>query len=169
MSTIDDKAVKVDVDLQFASLDNRIVELERVMSSFSTEGMSLNDCTVNNCDVTIIESNLRQKPGEVPLEAAKELVKALGNDVFDNTNITDANRCNERNWGKPPVLKIAFENVEQKVNVLRTKQELKQSQHYKNVYMRGSKTHTERILELNAKKLLSELPNGSIVLLRMVV
>ena len=64
MSTIDDKikAVKVDVDLQFASLDNRIYELERVMNSLSTEGMSmpLNDHTVNNCDVTVIVSNLRR-------------------------------------------------------------------------------------------------------------
>ena len=157
MSTIDDKikAVKVDVDLQFTSLDNRIYELERVMNSLSTEGMPmpLNDHTVNNCDVTVIVSNLRQRPGEKPLDAAKELVKALGDHVFDNTVITDAKRCNERNRGTPPVLK--------KVNVLRAKQELKQSRHYKNVYMRGSKTHTERILELNAKTLLSELPNGN--------
>ena len=163
LSTIDDKikAVKVDVDLQFASLDNRIHELERAMNSFSTDGMPMSDHTVNNCDVTVIVSNLRQRPGEIPLQAAKELIRALGNDVFENTVITDAKRCNERNRGTPPVLKIAFENVEQKVNVLRAKQELKQSLFYKKVYIRGSKTHTERILELNAKTLLSELPNGN--------
>ena len=57
--------------------------------------------------------------------------------------------------------KCYIESVEQKVNVLRAKQKLKQSQSYKNVYMHGSKTHTERILELNAKTLLSELPNGN--------
>ena len=132
MSTIDDKikAVKVDIDLQFASLDNRIYELERVMNSLSTNGipMPLNDHTVNNCDVTVIVSNLRQRPGEIPLDAAKELVKALGDHVFDNAVITDAKRCNERNRGTPPVLKIAFENVEQKVNVLRAKEELISSQ-----------------------------------------
>ena len=163
LSTKDDKikAVKVDVDLQFASLDNRIHELERAMNSFSTDGMPMSDHTVNNCDVTVIVSNLRQRPGEIPLKAAKELIRALGNDVFENTVITDAKRCNERNRGTPPVLKIAFENVEQKVNVLRVKQELKQSLFYKKVYIRGSKTHTERILELNAKTLLSELPNGN--------
>ena len=115
LSTIDDKikAVKVDVDLQFASLDNRIHELERAMNSFSTDGMPMSDHTVNNCDVTVIVSNLRQRPGEIPLQAAKELIRALGNDVFENTVITDAKRCNERNRGTPPVLKIAFENVEQ--------------------------------------------------------
>ena len=163
MATIDDKikAVKVDVDLEFASLDNRIVQLERALSSLSTDGMPLSDHTVNNCDVTVIVSNLRKRPSEIPLDVAKELVRALGDDIFCNTSITDVKRCDERAHGKPPVLKIAFESVEQKVNVLRAKQKLKQSQSYKNVYMHGSKTHTERILELNAKTLLSELPNGN--------
>ena len=163
MATIDDKikAVKVDVDLEFASLDNRIVQLERALSSLSIDGMPLSDHTVNNCDVTVIVSNLRKRPSDIPLDVAKELVRALGDDIFRNTNITDVKRCDERAHGKPPVLKIAFESVEQKVNVLRAKQKLKQSQSYKNVYMHGSKTHTERILELNAKTLLSELPNGN--------
>ena len=124
----------MDVDLQFASLDNIIHELERAMNSFSTDGMPMSDHTVNNCDVTVIASNLRQRPGEVPLQAAKELIRALGGEVFENSVITDAKRCNERNRGTPPVLKIAFENVEQKVNVLRTKLELKQSLFYKTVY-----------------------------------
>ena len=163
MATKDDKikAVKVDVDLEFASLDNRIVQLERALSSLSTDGMPLSDHTVNNCDVTVIVSNLRKRPSEIPLDVAKELVRALGDDIFRNTNITDVKRYDERAHGKPPVLKIAFESVEQKVNVLRAKQKLKQSQSYKNVYMHGSKTHTERIIELNAKTLLSELPNGN--------
>ena len=163
MATIDDKikAVKVDVDLEFASLDNRIVQLEGALSSLSTDGMPLSDHTVNNCDVTVIVSNLRKRPSEIPLDVAKELVRALGDDIFRNTNITDVKRCDERAHGKPPVLKIAFESVEQKVNVLRAKQKLKQSQSYKNVYMHGSKTHTERIFELNAKTLLAELPNGN--------
>ena len=32
---------------------------------------------------------------------------------------------------------------------------------FKYVYLRSSKSHTERILELNTKTLLSELPNGN--------
>lgn len=31
---------------------------------------------------------------------------------------------------------------------------------YKNVFLRGSKTHTERLLELNARTLLNELLHG---------
>ena len=94
MATIDDKikAVKVDVDLEFASLDNRIVQLERALSSLSTDGMLFSDHTVNNCDVTVIVSNLPKKPSEIPLEFAKELVRALGDDILCNANITDVKR-----------------------------------------------------------------------------
>ena len=43
MATIEDKikAMKVDVDLEFASLDNRIVQIEQALSSLSTDGMPL--------------------------------------------------------------------------------------------------------------------------------
>ena len=58
--------------------------------------------------------------------------------------------------GKSRLLKIAFENMEQKVEVLRAKVNLKRSRDFKSVYH-----HTDRILELNAKTLLSELPNGN--------
>ena len=75
--------------------------------------------------------------------------------------ITDVKRCPDRGTGKPPLLKIAFESVEQKVEVLRAKKNLSGPNEFKNVYLRSSKNHTERILELNAKTLLSQLPNGN--------
>ena len=48
------------------------------------------------------------------------------------------------------------------MDVLRAKTNLKKSRTFKSVYLRSSKSHTERILELNAKTLLSELPNGNL-------
>ena len=51
-------------------------------------------------------------------------------------------------------------NFEQKVRVLCTKMALKGHQIYDRVYLRSSKSHTERLLELKTKAILSELPNG---------
>ena len=100
--------------------------------------MLLRDHTVNNCDVTVIVSNLPKRPSEIALDVAKELVRALGDDIFCNANITDVKRCDERAHGKPPVLSISYESVGQKVNILRAKQKLGQPQLYKNIYMHGS-------------------------------
>ena len=67
LSTIDDKikAVKVDVDLQFAAIDRRIDVLENNMRSLSTlDGMdgtsgSFVNQSVSNDELTIIVSNLK--------------------------------------------------------------------------------------------------------------
>ena len=93
MSTTDDKikSVKVDIDLHFAAIENRISHVE----------------------------------SEIPL------------------------------------LEIAFEMVDQKIGILRAKRKLSESTRYKKVYLRSSKTHTECLLEFNAKSLLSEIPNGN--------
>ena len=165
LSTIDDKikSVKVDIDLQFAALEKRIGDLDGEMNSLRGEnGLGVhNDTSVNNSDITVIATNVPVRHDRSLLDTAKALISALGDDVSRRTNITDVRRCSDRNTGKPPLLKIAFENVEQKIDVLRAKKNLKASRDFKNVYLRSSKNHTERILELNAKTLLSELPSGN--------
>ena len=116
---------------------------------------------MNNCELTVIATNIPVRHDRPLLETAKALISALGEEVSRHAKITDVKRCPDRATGKPPLLKIAFENVEQKVQVLRAKESLKRTHDFKNVYLRSSKNHTERILELNAKTLLSQLPNGN--------
>ena len=168
LSTIDDKikAVKVDVDLQFAAIDRRIDDLENNMRSLSTlDGMgstsgSFVNQSVSNDELTIIVSNLKEVNNEDPLRVARDLTDALGEDITRNVNVSDACRFSERRRGKPRLMKIAYETVEQKIKVLRAKMALRGHSIYDRVYLRSSKSHTERLLELNAKTILSELPNG---------
>ncbi|KAH3818022.1 hypothetical protein DPMN_119609 [Dreissena polymorpha] len=49
----------------------------------------------------------------------------------------------------------------EKILVLRNKSLLKEKAPYKNVYIKSSKSHAERLIELNARTLLSQLPQGS--------
>lgn len=62
--------------------------------------------------------------------------------------------------GRPPLLKIAFADVYQKIRVLKNKAELKKTDEFKNVWLRSSQTHTERLLHLNFKKMLKMMPQG---------
>ena len=162
VKTIDDKiqSVKVDMDLQFAGLERRIELFESEMSSLKTDAGFV-DNSVNNCDITVIATNVPLRQDRSLMDTAKALISALGTDISHRSMITDVKRCPDRGTGKPPLLKIAFESVEQKVEVLRAKKNLSNSNEFKNVYLRSSKNHTERILELNAKTLLSQLPNGN--------
>lgn len=59
------------------------------------------------------------------------------------------------------LVKISFQSVEQKIEVLRKKRGLMATPAYKSVFLRSSKSHTERLIELNAKTILSQIPNGN--------
>ena len=48
-----------------------------------------------------------------------------------------------------------------KVRVLRAKQSLKNNINFSRVYIRSYKSHVERVIELNARTILSELPTGA--------
>ena len=77
LSTIDDKikAVKVDVDLQFAVLDNRIDMLEQNMSSLTATHVNQ---TVQNNEVTVIVYNMPDIPEQPLITQAQNLINALG-------------------------------------------------------------------------------------------
>ncbi|WAR17905.1 hypothetical protein MAR_032499 [Mya arenaria] len=62
--------------------------------------------------------------------------------------------------GRPPLVMISFRDVEEKVLVLRNKYVLKDTAPYKQVFIKSSKSHAERLIELNARTLLRQLPQG---------
>ena len=132
------------------------------MRSFSTLGgmSAFVNQSVSNEELTVIVTNLKETNNEDPLRLARELTDALGEEVSRYVNVIDACRFSERRRGKPRLMKIAYETVEQKIKVLRAKMALKGHPVFDRVYIRSSKSHTERLLELNAKTILSELPNG---------
>lgn len=111
---------------------------------------------LNNADITIIASNIPQQPEENILEISKELINTLNESV----DVVAAARLRNRKFGKPALVKISFASVQDKIKILRENKQLKMVEKYKNVFLRGSKTHTERLLELNARTLLNELPHG---------
>jgi hypothetical protein len=47
------------------------------------------------------------------------------------------------------------------VEALRQKRKLEKYKKHGNIYISGAKSHTERLIELNFRTLLKQLPNGS--------
>ena len=58
-------------------------------------------------------------------------------------------------------MKIELRNLDDKKAVLRAKAELRNTRKFRNVYIRGAQTHAERLIDLNFKAILEELPNGN--------
>jgi hypothetical protein len=113
---------------------------------------------LNNADLTVIATNVEQTPEEDILEVAKEMISLLDESAVVSAAIRLRNR--DQSSRRPALVKIGFESVQDKIRVLREKRRLRETEKYRNVFLRGSKTHTERLLELNARTLLNELPHG---------
>lgn len=61
---------------------------------------------------------------------------------------------------RPPLVKIELKCLSDKIKVLQEKQVLKANDVYKDVFLKSSQSHTERLLELNLATVLKHIPNG---------
>ena len=111
-------------------------------------------------DVCVIVTGLVDQQGEDILQRAKELVAALGEEVTSAVQVTGATRLRAKLQGRSGPVKISFRSLNEKVRVLRKKTVLKDSDMYKDVYIKSSKSHAERLIELNARTLLNQIPQG---------
>ena len=109
-----------------------------------------------NPDVSIIVSGMRYVEGESPTNLVEEL---LSDGLQLNTHIVAVERLADRG-GRPGVIKVEFASLRDKISVLRKKQLLKDNSKYSRVFLRSAKSHAERLIELNFKTLLDELPCG---------
>ena len=124
-------------------IENRIMKLEEKYH-FDTE-------------TTIVAQN-------VPVVSGSEnnLVKLAEELVHNGTGTTNvavvrAKRIPSKT-SKPGLVKIEFRSLEEKIQVLRNKQKLKNHRVYEKCFLRSSKSHAERLMEANLATLLDHLP-----------
>lgn len=138
------------VNSQISKLEQRINQLENAASQKHTEPFP--------CDLTVIAINWRQDPDEnLDLKVQNLIQNGLGLPFIKPRRVM---RLNGRD-GKPGIVKIELMTLEDKITVLKAKQELKDKPEYRRVYLRRSMPHTERLIQLNFKQILKEMPNGS--------
>ena len=187
LSTIDEKikALKSDIDLDIGTNARRIDEvvnsvhllsqrIEQAEQNVNPDRDVFNDERDNgagwargtfanpldNNDITVVIKDLPVTPEEDLLMKARELISALGEEVSFNVSVIAASRLPSRYHNKPGLVKISLADNDQKVLVLRNKYKLKNHRSYKRVYIQSAKSHVERLLELNARTILRELPQG---------
>ena len=128
--------------------------------NWSRGGAALNTDPLNDNTRTVIVKNVPYADGENLMNKARDILVALGEEVSSNVNVTAVARLKPRFRNKPGLVKIGFETLDQKILVLRNKSALKDQQRFRNIFIQSSKSHVERLLELNARTLLRELPTG---------
>jgi hypothetical protein len=153
------------------AMQSRITTIEQTTSSRQTDENKSRDSTdqhkhgqfnpSDDPDLTVTASGIKYTEGEDLMAVAHDLISALGDDVSLNVLITSVSRLPTRYVNRPPLVKISFQNVDEKILVLRHKMALKDIDRYKEVYIKSYKSRIERLIEMNARAILKELPQGN--------
>ena len=153
------KSLQSYIDQQVGQLTTRINDVEeRVVALERME----EERTKFNYDDTLVAINL-------PFEA-NENITAKANDLINRglrvhgVPVVRAMRLKGRN-GKPGITKIQLVSLDDKKKLLNAKSNLKQSDSYRNVFIRSSKSHEERLAETNFRAILNVIPGGSNLML----
>lgn len=114
----------------------------------------------DDTDISVVVSGVIFEDGEDLLNKAQGIINTIGENVSSRVKINRVIRFRTHYEGRPGLVKITFRNLNEKVLVLRNKMKLKDSQDYREVYVKSCKSHAERIIEMNARALLRQLPQG---------
>lgn len=97
----------------------------------------------DDSDISIIALGVPAQQGENLIEIPRKIIEALGEEVSSNVTITKTFRFRSRYNDRPPPMKITFRNLNEKILVLRNKMNLKDTNDYAKVYLKGCKNHAE--------------------------
>ena len=150
-------SMRHDLNATLQNFDKRIVAVERKVIDLCQHQPN----PLKDCERCVIASGIHYEQGENLMDKVGRLLFDLGNEIVQNTTIVATERLKSRNPDKPSLVKIAFLSLEQKIEVLRAKQKLTNSQEFNKVRIWSSKTHNERLLEINCKTLLNLIPGGN--------
>lgn len=116
-------------------------------------------------EVSVIMSMVPQHEGEDIQQTAEDIIHTGLN--LPDVPVVRAMRLRQREVREgqrrpgPPLVKVQLPNLEVKKQVLRSKTRLGNTTQWARVWIRSSKPHVERLIDLNFRKLLEIIPGGN--------
>ena len=165
--------VKTDVMLEVAAANSKIDALTVSYRQFQTDVQAFEDRVKLAEDAlaaagalipdfhpesTVIVSGVRYVTTEDPKVEAQKLIDAISNACvppLSQISVVNAERTAPRN-NKPGLLKIQLPSRIDKINILKNKKKLASDDTYARAFVRGSQSHTDRLIHLNFTTLLNE-------------
>ena len=166
--------VKTDVMLEVAAANSKIDALTLSNTKFQSDVQAFEDRVKLAEDAltaagalipdfhpenTVIVSGVRYVNTEDPKVEAQKLIDAISNACvppLTQIQVVNAERTVSRN-NKPGLLKIQLPSRLDKINILKNKRKLANDTAYARAFVRGSQSHTDRLIHLNFTTLLNEM------------
>ena len=166
--------VKTEVMLEVATANSKIDALTLSYTKFQTDVQAFEDrvklaeeaLTAAGALIpdfhpenTVIVSGVRYVNTEDPKVEAQKLIDAISNACvppLTQIQVVNAERTVPRN-NKPGLLKIQLSSRLDKITILKNKRKLANDPTYARTFVRGSQSHTDRLIHLNFTTLLNEM------------
>lgn len=149
------KKLQTYVDQEIARVVTRI---ETVETKIQEMQLKQEESDKFSTDVTIVVSGLPFDDEENIAEKVDDLIRRGA--LVPGIRIVRAIRLPTNNL-RPGLIKVQLQSVQDKIRVLQAKSNVKNCEEYRRVFIRSSKTHTERVNEQNIQKLLQMIPEGN--------
>ena len=140
-------------------LEGRVDEQDRSIGTLKKEVENIKQDFKRDFDpeVTLVVTNPPRHAKDNPQAYSHRLIAAVGQPATIVKVLHTEPRENSKG-----VLKIQLESKDEKVDILRHKSTLKATAEFKHVYIRSSKSHTDRVMDYNFKTLIAELMPDSV-------
>jgi hypothetical protein len=106
---------------------------------------------------TVIVTGLAEEESESLINKAQEMIDALEQEMVQIVNCMRLKSKIKDNTG---LVKVELESEKQKVEVLKAKKKLQEYPGFSKVFIRGSKSYAERLMESNTRMLLKGMLEG---------
>lgn len=134
-------------------VDNQVAIMVTRFESLESKLNALSETKQFDPEVTLIAQGVPMSDGEIPQDIASNILSDIG---LPDMEIVRAKRLTPRN-GKPGLFKIELHDLESKICALRHKYDIETSSRFKGVTIRSSKSHTDRLIEINTQMIIDEL------------
>ena len=148
-------------------VDTEVGRLSSQIEDLSTRVATLEASQTPELDpeTSVIMSMVPQAEGEVIQQVAEDIIHNGLNSPEVTVVCAVRLRQRERRAGQrqqgPPLVKVQLPNLETKKRVLRAKTRLRDTEQWSRVWIRSSKPHIERLMDLNFRKILEVIPGGN--------
>ena len=140
-------------NLKLSTCDQKTEEIQQINTRL--EKLENTNITPFSPETSVVVYKVPYEPNENLQEKTKLIVEE-GVEI-KTVPVANVMRTPMRQ-GRPGIMKIQFNSLEDKLTILRNKGKLKEKAGWmKNVYMRSSKSHAERLLDLNFRAIADEL------------
>ncbi len=170
------KAVKQDLDIDIAQISKKYDTMSKEIEELrqKVDGIVINRSVevaegavyspdagnrdpLQDVDRCVIATGIHWEEGEDIDAKVKRLLDSMQDIEIQHVACL---RLKARGESRTPLTKIAFSSLQDKIKVLRAKSSLRNSSEFSRVFLRSSKSHTERLIEINFKKLMEVVPGA---------